>query len=375
MSKRLVLLVGHSNPPIHGQSIQAAQLVSGSSDWQDIQIDALNTVYSETREGLSGASIWKVCKMVVYAFRLCVRAIHNKPDAIIISPAFHLGAFLKDSLFILIAKKICRAEVIAWIHMDPHRLQIDQQPKWFQIYCDYVVKQLDCLVGCAPSLAEKWPGFLNGIPVVSIPNGVVDDGHLVYDSGQSNEKLVIGYLSALDHQKGWRDFYGASQNLCEIYPNVEFHLYGGVGADETLEGIEQVFASNPHSSCIVWHGATWGVEKNSAFQKMDLYCFPSHTEAFPLAVLEAMSFSLPIVFTDVGAVKDAVIESQGGWICDANNTPSLQATLNEAISQQARWNSMGEYNRQRYLDHFSVDAFINCWHEELRKFLANSSCH
>ena len=105
-----VLMVGHYSPAIHGQSIQYAQLIAGAKEWDDVKMQALNAVYALSREDLSGFSLGKLWKMVNYAVKMCIMARKQNSNIIVLSPAFHTGAFLKDSLFVLLAKYICRAK-------------------------------------------------------------------------------------------------------------------------------------------------------------------------------------------------------------------------------------------------------------------------
>lgn len=359
--KKSVLVVGHSSPPIHGQAVQYSQLIEGSKKWRHIEISTLNTVYAGSRDELSSFSLPKLFKMFGYILRMCWMCLRIKPELIVLSPAFHPGPFLKDSLFIWVAKNICRARVVAWIHMDPARMEFESQSRCFQGYARYIIKQLDLLVACSPTLARSWPSFLSSVPVRSVANGVVDHNWQRQINAGHESRQVIGYLSSLDRKKGWRELFDAAVGLCDMHPKLEFRFYGGVGAGETIEEIESVFSSNKHGSRIAWFGEVVGASKQLAFETMDLFCMPSHTEAFPLVVLEAMSYALPIVATDVGAVKDAVVPDVGGWLCAPENEPELKSCLEQALLQSEEWVLLGEVNRRRFLEHYSVDGFVRNW--------------
>lgn len=358
-----VMLVGHHTPVIHGQSIQYVQLLEWSKSWEDIDIIQLNTVYAEARNELSGYSFGKVVRMWSYLIQMCWVALKMKPEVIVLSPAFQMGPFLKDSFFILAAKYICRTKVIGWVHMDPSRMDYDNKPKWFQRYVSWTVSKIDLMVSCAPSLAKGWPDFLKAVPVKSVCNGISDEAGFFQRTRSADECVKIGFLSAMDSEKGWRELFNVALKMCKANEGVEFHFYGDAGSGESEEDIKNVFLENPYEDRIVWHGGTWGEGKIRAYQEMDLYCFPSHTEAFPLSVLEAMSFSLPIVSTDVGAVKDAVIQDQGGWFCEKKNEESLRNALENALRYKDNWLGLGRFNRARFETNFSSQMFSDKWHD------------
>ena len=265
-----VLLVGQHSPVIHGQSRQFSELLEGSEQWPRINVTALNTVYSETRDDLSKVSLFKLFKMARYAFEMCYRAQILRPHVIVLSPAFNAGSFLKDSLFILLAKYVCRTKVIAWIHMDPNRLEWDTLPRWYQKYSAWVMSRLKLLVSCAPALSASWPAFLEGIPVVAVANGVRGRQQPVLRSFSTRASIKIGYLSAMDSKKGWRELFYVAQQCCKENSLLEFHFYGDIGMGESEDDVLEMFASQPYESRISWHGGVSGKNKIEAFEDMDL---------------------------------------------------------------------------------------------------------
>ncbi len=323
-------------------------------------MDTVNTVYAQSRDGLTGFSIVKVGRMMRYMWQVVRAAMKGKIDLVILSPAFHRGPFLKDSLFILLAQRVCGARVMAWVHMSPDRMHFEACSGWYRIYVRWVMTHVDCMVSCAPSLSGRWPDFLQSLPVKVVANGVDDEAEQWVREPSAGERFRIGFLSAMHKEKGWVELYEVALKICEENEHAEFHFYGGCSKESEQELMQQ-FSNNPHGSRIQWHGQAWGKAKVDAYQQMDLFCLPSHTEAFPLAVLEAMSFYLPVVATDVGAVRDALTPGLGGWMCNPASVGHLYDTVSEAIRRKQEWPAMGKWNRKIYLEFFSVKAFSRSW--------------
>ena len=76
----------------------------------------------------------------------------------------------------------------------------------------------------------------------------------------------------------------------------------------------------------------------------DLYVQTSHREAMPLSVLEAMAAGLPVVSTDVGGLKDVVLDN--GILVPDNDEEALYQAIMRIYSQSAEENrKMAEGSR------------------------------
>jgi len=113
-----VLLATHLDPPIHGQSIVASQLVTCAEEWKNIDFFTLNTAYVNGREELGKSSIGKICKFLQYLYRAVKIIRKEKIDTVILTPAFFRGAFLKDGMMIRVLSRFTSAKIIAWVFQE-----------------------------------------------------------------------------------------------------------------------------------------------------------------------------------------------------------------------------------------------------------------
>ncbi len=79
-------------------------------------------------------------------------------------------------------------------------------------------------------------------------------------------------------------------------------------------------------------GVLTGRDLSRAFANMDLFLFPSETDTFGLAVLEALSSGVPAVVSSVGGPKDTVQPGETGYV--ANNLEQFVGLADWLLTQR-----------------------------------------
>ena len=259
-------------------------------------------------------------------------------------------------------KKYTNAKIIAWVHMDPARLELNAQPQIFQKFAHRSMNMVDLWVACAPSLLDCWPKWIPGRKI-AISNAIPDPLEGADPEPRKPDgRFKVGYLSAMDPEKGWKELFQAAKSLCSKHETIEFHFYGGVGQRETKASLMQIFKESGYPDRIQWHGSVQRSEKHKAFQSMDLFVFPSHTEQFPVTVLEAMAHGLPIISTDVGAVKDALSEHS---LLPEKRPEIFESAIREIFLECGALATHGNGNREIFKQKFNDRISSQNWHELL----------
>lgn len=136
-------------------------------------------------------------------------------------------------------------------------------------------------------------------PVAVIPNGVdlpnIERKQPPWPSALVPEgKKVMLFLGRLHPIKGlpllikaWG--LAASKDWCLIIAG-----WGHGAYEEYLEGL---LREDPSKKNIFFIGPLFGQDKQAAFSNSDAFVLPSHSEAMPMAVLEAWSHGLPVLMT------------------------------------------------------------------------------
>ncbi|AEE15107.1 glycosyl transferase group 1 [Thermodesulfobium narugense DSM 14796] len=181
-----------------------------------------------------------------------------------------------------------------------------------------------------------------------IPNGV---DPIKYSPGYSNlkEKLdadfLFLYLGRISPEKNVKV-------LCEAFLENEFPekvklLVVGDGI-ELLRLKKDFDCEN-----IIFFGEAKQDRKQEIFRSSDVFVLPSSIEGLPLALLEAMSFKLMCIATNVGATKDALHDS-GILINPMRLKDELTNALKISYQNKELRNKFSSKARERIISDFNI---------------------
>ncbi len=99
----------------------------------------------------------------------------------------------------------------------------------------------------------------------------------------------------------------------------------------------------------------------------DVYTLPSRHEGFPVALIEAMSCSLPVVAADAPGVPDILegAEASGGLIVPRGDATALALALGRILDNQALGRELGKLARCRAVKCFSLETISKQLHNFL----------
>jgi glycosyltransferase involved in cell wall biosynthesis len=102
----------------------------------------------------------------------------------------------------------------------------------------------------------------------------------------------------------------------------------------------------------------------------DAICLTSDAEALPLVVLEAMAGGRAVIATDVGGVRDAVVDGKTGYVVDPRDRAAFVARLTELASNQGLAAAFGEAGRHRHEALFTLARMVDAHHDLFRRLTA-----
>ncbi|MDI3328508.1 MAG: glycosyltransferase family 4 protein [Alicyclobacillaceae bacterium] len=89
-----------------------------------------------------------------------------------------------------------------------------------------------------------------------------------------------------------------------------------------------------------------------------LFVLASNWEGLPLSILEAMRAGLPVVASDVGGVREALVEGENGFLVPRGDEETLRARLRQLLSAASLRRKMGQAGRRRFQELFTFERML-----------------
>ena len=173
--------------------------------------------------------------------------------------------------------------------------------------------------------------------------------------GINKSDIVFLFLGRLNRDKGILDLVDAFSELQKKYNNVKLVL---AGPDE--EAIEnQIKKSNIYSDSIHFVGITNHPE--NIYPMGDVFCLPSHREAFGLSIIEASASGLPIICSDTYGLSDSIVDEVTGIRHITHDSKSIFKAMETLYNNEDKRTSFGKDGRTYILDNFSKEKITSLW--------------
>jgi glycosyltransferase involved in cell wall biosynthesis len=160
---------------------------------------------------------------------------------------------------------------------------------------------------------------------------------------------VIGFLGRLSPEKGPEVFLRAALVAQAKLPAAHFVF---VGEGPLAPALRESIARYRMDDRVHLAGLRRDVAQ--VLNELDVLVSSSHSEAMPLAVMEAMASGLPVVATRVGGVPDMIDHGESGWLVAPNDFEDIAARLQQILATPGELARMSAAARRRAVGKMSL---------------------
>jgi glycosyltransferase involved in cell wall biosynthesis len=211
------------------------------------------------------------------------------------------------------------------------------------------------------SWAEDMRKIAPAVNVVVVYNSVplpVLPMELVKASDQAPSVLFLGQVG---ERKGTFDLIRAAALIAR---NFKLDL----GGDGDLTQAKDLVKELGLEDKVKFHGWVRGKDKDVLLANARLFVLPSYHEGVPMAILEAMSWGLPVITTPVGGIPEVVTNGIEGLLVAPGDIQGLAQALEQLVADPDKCRAMGAAGRERLERDFSQSVL----HAQLEKLWRES---
>jgi glycosyltransferase involved in cell wall biosynthesis len=195
--------------------------------------------------------------------------------------------------------------------------------------------------------------------VVVIPNGVdlqrftPEGGNLREQWGLSPNTPAFGVVAGLRPEKNLFRFLRVAQQVLSALVEARAFV---VGDGELRHDLETSSQQMQCASRIVFTGALHDIP--AVWRSLDVAVLTSDTEVLPMTLIEAAACAVPAVSTDVGAVRDVVLDGQTGFVVPVEDEDTLAERILYLLRHPEERRAMGRRAREHAEAHFDLRQMV-----------------
>ncbi|MBA3327762.1 MAG: glycosyltransferase family 4 protein [Solirubrobacterales bacterium] len=91
------------------------------------------------------------------------------------------------------------------------------------------------------------------------------------------------------------------------------------------------------------------------FPGADAFVMPTHAEGFGFTNIEAMSFGMPVISSEVGAIPEVVAHERTGLLVAAGDPVALASAMSRLVADRDLARRLGFAGRQDFLSRFTIE--------------------
>ena len=230
---------------------------------------------------------------------------------------------------------------------------------------DTILRQADCIIVFSEDFIQK-SEFLQKYrdKIEVIPNGIdlheftvgLSKSDCRAKLGLSDGEFIVLFVGSLTERKGPDVLLRAISRVRKHVTNVRLIFVGpSLGRLENVIGL----ARKLHlKSTVDFKGFVSEYEKKLYFASADLFVLPSFSEGFPITLLEASAFGLPIIASDLEVFRPIITDNYNGIFAKRGDDEDFANKISYLYENEELRDKMGKLAKEK-VESFSWDKIVS----------------
>ncbi|HXB35593.1 MAG TPA: glycosyltransferase family 4 protein [Puia sp.] len=358
-----ILFLAQLPPPVHGASIANKILIDSSLISEHYEIRHIDISAAGKIEDIGKFSLGKLPGIARTILSIVRNLFNFRPHIVYLSLSPSGFAFYRDVVYVHIIR-LFRPELVFHLHGKGLRRSAEKSRLFRRLSKNifknsHVVFLSERLRSDAAGLSYKSSYVVNyGFPAGVAPGPVAAGSPPPRAAQDGNKAVEILYLSNYVRTKGVLDLVDALEIVSHSHSQFSVSL-AGKPYDISLEFLKDYVREKGLADRVRVCGPKYDGEKVELLENADIFVLPTYyeNEAFPLSILEAMKFGLPVISTYEGGIPDMITDGVDGRLSPGRDIAALARQIEYLLDHPEERRSLGEAARRKFLERFTVATF------------------
>lgn len=210
------------------------------------------------------------------------------------------------------------------------------------------------LIETTPLTEDKIILMHNGIDTNRFDPSKIDAFKVRNEFNIKNDEILIGMIARFSPGKGHEEFITAVKILNKQFTNLKFMIVGEAsrGEDDYAKKIKKLVEDQGMAN-VIFTG--YRADTEYVLAAMDIFVFPSHSEAFGIALAEAMAMGKPSVCSSSDGVLDIAVDNETSFLFEKKNASDLAEKLSKLIMSPVSRNKFSAAAGKRAVEKFDIN--------------------
>ena len=193
---------------------------------------------------------------------------------------------------------------------------------------------------------------------VNVPNKI--------DRNELNKVPTGLFLGRIGERKGAYDLIETVKNIKNEGIKIKILMAG----DGEIQKAKDIIKKENIEDSIEILGWIDNKQKEEYLKSSDFYILPSYDEGMPMSVLEAMSYSLPVITTDVGGIPEIVRMKKNGIMVKPGNKDEIKNAIKKIIENNEFRKEISENAYETILKKFNFkhyEEFLDKLYKQIKQ--------
>ena len=352
MAGKKVLILGKLPPPYMGPAI-ATEVILKSALREKFELIHLNTKVNESLSRIGKWSYGKILRSFKIYWGMFRIMQKQNPDLVLIPFSQDTIPFIKDSVFIFIAKMF-RKKILLHLRGSNFLGWLGKSSSLTRWFVKKVMGLTDGVIVLGENLKYLFAGYFPEKKIFVVPNGA----DFIFPV-RTDHSLRVLFFANLQRTKGIEDLLQAVKILLDSGTDPFQVDVVGDWREPGMEESSRTYVRS-HRLPVIFHAPVSGEKKFYFYANADIFVFPPRApEGHPWVIVEAMAAGLPIVATDKGAITESVHHGENGFIVKDKSPEELASSLKTLINDAALRKKMGLKSRALYENEFTENKMAS----------------